>query len=127
MRNNIGNRDILAKNLQRYIDRSGKDRRELATIWGFPYSTLTEWINGRKYPRIDKIEIMANYFGIQKSDLIEEKTIDNSPVEMAERHVEMIMDEDLNEIFDLLKMMDADTRRIAKGLLRSLVETKTEA
>lgn len=69
----IGNKEILAKNLRHYIERSGKDRRELADIWGFPYSTVTEWINGKKYPRIDRIEIMANYFGILKSDLIEEK------------------------------------------------------
>ena len=69
----LGNKAIFSKNLRYYIERSGKDRRELAEIWGFPYSTVTEWINGRKYPRIDRIEIMADYFGIQKSDLIEEK------------------------------------------------------
>lgn len=70
----LGNKDIFSKNLRYYIEKSGKDRSELAEIWGFPYSTLTEWINGRKYPRIDRIEIMAQYFGILKSDLIEEKT-----------------------------------------------------
>ena len=70
----LGNKAILSKNLRYYIDKSGKDRRELADIWGFPYSTVTEWINGKKYPRIDRIEIMADYFGILKSDLIEEKT-----------------------------------------------------
>jgi repressor LexA len=70
----IGNKEILSRNLKYYIEQSGKDRRELAEIWGFPYSTITEWINGRKYPRIDRIEIMADYFGILKSDLIEEKT-----------------------------------------------------
>lgn len=64
----------MSKNLKFYIERSGKDRRELSEIWGFPYSTVTEWINGKKYPRIDRIEIMADYFGILKSDLIEEKT-----------------------------------------------------
>jgi transcriptional regulator with XRE-family HTH domain len=69
----LGNKEILSKNLKYYIERSGKDRRELSEIWGFPYSTVTEWINGRKYPRIDRIEIMADYFGILKSDLIEEK------------------------------------------------------
>ena len=69
----LGNKEILSKNLKYYIERSGKDRRELAEIWGFPYSTVTEWINGRKYPRIDRIEIMADYFGILKSDLIEDK------------------------------------------------------
>ena len=71
---NIGNKETLSKNLKYYIEKSGKDRRELAEIWGFPYSTVTEWINGKKYPRIDRIEIMADYFGILKSDLIEEKT-----------------------------------------------------
>lgn len=69
----LGNKDIMAKNLKYYIERSGKDRRELSEIWGFPYSTVTEWINGKKYPRIDRIEVMADYFGILKSDLIEDK------------------------------------------------------
>ena len=76
----LGNKDIMAKNLKYYIERSGKDRRELAEAWGFPYSTITEWINGRKYPRIDRIEIMADYFGILKSDLIEER-LESSPEE----------------------------------------------
>ena len=71
---NIGNKETMAKNLKYYIERSGKDRRELCEVWGFPYSTVTEWINGRKYPRIDRIEVMAEYFGILKSDLIEERT-----------------------------------------------------
>lgn len=69
----LGNKEVMSKNLKYYIERSGKDRRELAEIWGFPYSTVTEWINGRKYPRIDRIEVMADYFGIKKSDLIEDK------------------------------------------------------
>ena len=70
----LGNKEIFAKNLQRYIEHSGKDRRELAEEWGFPYSTVSEWLNARKYPRIDRIEIIADYFGILKSDLIEDKT-----------------------------------------------------
>lgn len=69
----LGNKEVFAKNLRYYIDKSGKDRRELAEEWGFPYSTVTEWINAKKYPRIDRIEIMANYFHILKSDLIENK------------------------------------------------------
>lgn len=64
----------MSKNLKYYIEQSGKDRRTLSEIWGFPYSTVTDWINGKKYPRIDRIEVMAEYFGILKSDLIEERT-----------------------------------------------------
>ena len=71
---NIGNKETMSKNLKYYIAKSGMDRKTLAQIWGFPYSTVTEWINGNKYPRIDRIEVMAEYFGILKSDLIEERT-----------------------------------------------------
>lgn len=81
---NIGNKETMSKNLKYYIERSGKDRKELAEIWGFPYSTVTEWINGKKYPRIDRIEIMADYFGILKSDLIEEKSEEHR--EMQEKN-----------------------------------------
>ena len=100
----------------------------MAEIWGFPYSTVTEWINGRKYPRIDRIEIMADYFGILKSALIEEKSIESHPEEMAERHVEIIMDADISEMFDDFKLLDETQRKIVKDLVRSLAATKkTEA
>lgn len=123
----LGNKEIFAKNLKWYIDRSGKDRRELANIWGFKYSTVSEWLNAKKYPRIDKIQIMADYFGITMSDLIEKKTIENSPVEMAERHFEIIMDEDINDIFDDFRSLDAAKKKIVKDIVHSLAETKSEA
>lgn len=69
----IGNKQIFAKNLTHYIEKSGKTQKELAEIVGVATSTFNDWCKAKKYPRIDKIEILANYFGIQKSDLIEEK------------------------------------------------------
>lgn len=67
------NKAIFSKNLQFYMDRDRKSRTDICTALGFRYSTFTDWVNGNKYPRIDKIEMLANYFGIEKSDLIEEK------------------------------------------------------
>lgn len=87
---NIGNKDVMSKNLKYYIEKSGKDRRELSEIWGFPYSTVTEWINGKKYPRIDRIEVMADYFGILKSDLIEEKQKQPAESELSIRKKEFM-------------------------------------
>lgn len=67
-----GNKEVLSKNLRKYIAKSGKDRSVIAEDLGFPYSTLTEWINGKKYPRINNIERLATYFEVSKSDLIED-------------------------------------------------------
>ena len=66
-------KEVLAKNLQRYLSESEKSQKELAAIVGVSAPTVNEWLKAKKYPRIDKIEKMANYFGILKSDLIEDK------------------------------------------------------
>ena len=70
----IGNREVFAKNLAFYLERSGRSQKELSEILGVATSTFNDWMKGKKYPRIDKIEILADYFGILKSDLIEEKS-----------------------------------------------------
>lgn len=71
---NLGNKEVMAKNLRYFVEKSGKSQKELSEIFEVSTSTFSDWIKAKKYPRIDKIEMMANYFKILKSDLIEEKT-----------------------------------------------------
>mgnify|MGYP002511587007 CR=1 FL=1 len=68
----IGNKEIFAKNLSYYLTKHGKEQKEIAEIVGVAPSTFNAWMKGKKYPRMDKVELLANYFGILKSDLIEE-------------------------------------------------------
>jgi transcriptional regulator with XRE-family HTH domain len=68
------NKNIFAANLKRQMTLKGKSRKEVCKDLDISYYTLTDWVNGKKFPRIDKVEMLANYFGILKSDLIEEKT-----------------------------------------------------
>ena len=70
---NIGNKETFARNLSYYVDKHGREQKEIAEIVGVAPSTFNAWIKGKKYPRMDKIELLANYFGILKSDLIEER------------------------------------------------------
>lgn len=69
----LENKKVMANNILRYMKENGKSRQEVCKAIDVPYSTFTEWVNAKKYPRIDKIELMANYFSCEKSDLIEEK------------------------------------------------------
>lgn len=69
----LGNKEIMAKNIQYYMDKYQKSRQDMCEALGVKYTTFTDWVKGNSYPRIDKIELMANYFGISKSDLVEEK------------------------------------------------------
>lgn len=79
----LGNKEIFSQNLKYYMYKYGVDRNALCDTLGFKYMTVSDWINAKTYPRIDKIEILANYFNIKKSDLVEKQTdeqIDISPV-----------------------------------------------
>jgi repressor LexA len=55
------------------MDINKKSRRDVSEAIGVSYYTFTDWVNGKKYPRMDKVEKLADYFGILKSDLIEDK------------------------------------------------------
>lgn len=67
------NKLIMARNIQRYMDQRGITRQQLCDALDIKYTTLRDWLKGFTYPRIGKVEAMANYFGCEKSDLIEDK------------------------------------------------------
>lgn len=69
---NLGNKKTMSKNLKKYLKLYNVSRTQLSESLDISYSTISDWVNGNAYPRIDKIEMMANYFGINKSDLVEE-------------------------------------------------------
>ena len=71
----LWSKEVFARNLNKYMNQKGKTQKELAEIVGVSAPTMHDWLKAKKYPRIDKIEILADYFGILKSDLIEEKNI----------------------------------------------------
>lgn len=115
----LGNKEIFAKNLRKYVTMSGKDRKEIARALSIPYSTLTDWLNANKYPRINNIEKMSVYFGVSKSDLIEDfeqKKKDNDA--LADIIVKIRMNKDLLEVVD--KVVSLDNAKI--NSLRKLLD-----
>ena len=102
----IGNKEIFSRNLQYYMSINNKDRYDLVKDLKFPYSTVTDWINGNSYPNIGRIEILANYFNIEKSDLIEKRSLKKNRIPVLGKipagiPIEMIEDvidyEDISE------------------------------
>ena len=113
---NLGNKEVFAKNLAYYLERSGRDQKEVAEVLGVAPSTFNEWMKAKKYPRIDKIELLANYFGILKSDLIEEVHEDGySPSEPQLTEGEQMM-------LDLFRRIPEDRQQAALDLLRAALK-----
>lgn len=119
---NIGNKEVFAKNLQFYVERSGKTQKELCEIVGVSTSTFNDWMKAKKYPRIDKIEILANYFRILKSDLIEEKTEEHREMQknndtITDAIVRMRSDDEFLSVVGGLLTLDSEQMSAVKQLL----------
>ena len=76
----MDSKDVFIHNLNTIMKDRRVSRKELAKGLNVPYTTLTDWCTGRIFPRVEKINMIADYFGIKKSDLLEEmiETEDNS-------------------------------------------------
>lgn len=104
------NKKIMAKNIKRYMEAKGVTNQQLCEALDFKYTTFLDWIKGVTYPRIGKIEAMADYFGIQKSDLIEDKepvTIGDGLTESQRKLIEFAKSLDEVQAGKVLQLMQS--------------------
>ena len=71
---NNKSKEIFSTNLEKLMSSRNVDRNKLSSDLGLKYTTVRDWLKGITYPRRGKIELLADYFGVNKSDLIEDKT-----------------------------------------------------
>ena len=102
---------IFARNLTRYIAESGKTQKEVAQDLGFHPTTFNTWCVGKITPSTGKIQRIADYFGIEKSDLTD-------PPHM--RQVDMIQGEEL-DIMEAYREASPERKESVK-LLLGLIE-----
>lgn len=92
---------IFSKNLNRYMELKGKTQTDLINDLGFNKSAVSTWCNGTRLPRMDKVEVLAQYFKINRSDLIEEKS-ENDNIILTKKDNRDIA-KDLNSIMTKLQ------------------------
>lgn len=62
---------IFRDNLRRYIEQSRKEQKEIAKDLGISYTTFNTWYRGKSLPNAAKVQTLADYFGVKKSDLLD--------------------------------------------------------
>ena len=116
------NKQIMASNIKRYMEMKGVTNQQLCDALDFKYTTFMDWIKGVTYPRIGKVEAMANYFGCEKSDLIEEKLTeeikkDNDTISSIV--VRMTMDKDFLAAVESLYALDSEQIKGIQVMLKA--------
>lgn len=64
-------RKIVADNIQRLLNKKSVTQTKMADDLGFRETTVSGWMTAQSYPRIDKIQKMADYFGVTRSEITE--------------------------------------------------------
>ena len=128
----MDNKNIFAYNLRKQMELNGKSRNDISQALNISYYTVSDWVNGKKYPRMDKVEMLASYFGILKSDLIEDKEETNSPDQIvltegekklleAYRRLSSEAQELLVKSMDSFDSLPAEKQTLAHQLLRLIL------
>ena len=117
---------VFAENLAFYLDRNNMTQAELARRLNVSESTITYWLQGKKSPRMGKVDQICSIFGILRSDLMDRKT-NNS--ESSEYYInpetrkiaqEIYQDPDLHMLFDAARNASSDDLRAVQMMLKAL-------
>lgn len=116
-------RRIFARNLSRYMELCNKKQADIINDLGINKSAVSTWINGTRMPRMDKVQVLADYFGINKSDLLEDKGtqeednsyyIDEEAKELAQFLFE---NPEYRVLFDAAKDVSAEDLEMVKTII----------
>lgn len=121
-------RKVFVERLHYYMKLSGKTQNDLVSDLGYSASTVSDWYNGKKLPRMDKIQALADYFHIEKSDLLEQKNGSSKNEyyinpETAKVAQEIYEDDNLHALFDAARDASPNDLKRAAIFLKMLKDT----
>jgi repressor LexA len=120
---NLGNKTVFSENLRYYLSKNGEMQRDIARVAKVSEGTVCDWIKRRTYPRMDKIQLMAEHWGIDMADLVEKHSFDNKYY--LQKESKLLAEELANNPNDIIlfkkyKNLSAENREIIKTLINSL-------
>ncbi len=119
----IENKTVFARNLRHYIQLNNVLKIEVARAAKVSSGTISDWLSERSYPRMDKIQRLAEFFDIEKSDLIEEHSFENrcTTTEIALKlYNEFTEDPKAFEMYFNIKKLSPESREIVEALIKKL-------
>lgn len=123
-------RQIFSKNLNNYLELNGYSQADLARHMHVSTASTAKWCTGQAIPRIDKIQSICNWLGIEKSDLLEDSHGEKPKYylnpETAKVAQEIYDDKDLHALFDAARDATPDELKRAKKFLQMLKETNPD-
>lgn len=98
---------LFSINLKRIMLENGKTQSDIVKDLNFRQATVSDWLNGKKYPRMDKIEMLAQYFRISIDELIsvdkqEKMSLSSSELDLIRKY-RSLTSSDKQEILNMIE------------------------
>ena len=129
---NEKDREIFARNLTYYMNRNKVNGVTLAKYMKVSSATVSDWMHGKKMPRVDKLKSLSNFFRINMTDLtddddekLQQDTYYVNP-ETAKVAQAIFDDTDLHALFDAAQDSRPEDLKMAADLLRRLKGTNSD-
>lgn len=104
---------IFTRNLNRLLKKSGKTQKEVANDLNLNPQTVNSWCTGAALPRMGKIQLLSDYFGVLKSELIE----DNPESDNPESEIMAITDPEDAVMFHNYASLDDEQKRLIRDII----------
>ncbi len=62
-------REAFPKILAKYMKEHGMNQSDVARYVNVSKQIVSDWLHGKKFPRVDKMQALANLFGVSVSDM----------------------------------------------------------
>lgn len=100
---------LFSKNLNYYMTLKGKTQADIINDLDINKSAISSWCNGTRLPRMNKVQLLADYLNINVSDLIEGSCENNNYFEFITEDDSMFPLLDVGDIALIYKQNKIDT------------------
>ncbi len=117
-------RRIFSTNLRKYLELSHRTQADMARYMKISSATASDWVNGNKMPRSDKLQSLANWFHIELSALLTENNEEKQPYysdpEVRKVAQKVYENSDYRVLFDAACDVKAEDIQLAAEFLKRL-------
>lgn len=112
---NADQRQVFVHNLKKYMIGRGVEQADIVTALNITASTVSDWVKGKTYPRVDAMQRIAEFLGVKISDLTSEE---------GERTWDALTNEDEKELIAIFRRLG---RREKHEMMAKAYELEKEA
>lgn len=120
---NLGNKKVFVENFNYHLAKSGLMKKDIAKKLNISQGTVTDWCKLRAYPRMDKVQRLAEIFGIEMSDLVEVRGIESKTYLSKESQRiadDLVANPESLALYQEIKKLSSTNKTIVMALINSL-------